>query len=254
MGFVVEAEFAPASLGRAVNDARSPIRLPGWMGRICALLLSILIQAGMIAMLLIMTGVVQPSKQQSGPRMILLDLVSPAQSEAGAVDRVADINNTPIAPPTDLQVADHTDLPHEWSLAKLPPLSPAKPTPQAAQSPASGEANTGSSTGAGVDPYAFASYRPELVVQMAPTRTLLPDAAALAALEQAIRAHLPASTTNLKLQMLVDQEGRIGQAELLSPVAAPARAIVLQAVRGAVLFSPDPARPQQVRTTLTLTI
>lgn len=185
---------------------------------------------------------------------MVLDLVSPAQSEAGAVSRTAATNSSSAATITELDVAAPSDAHAEWSMTKLPPLPPQSRAAPAAEAPAKGEAITGQASGVGVDPYAFASYQSGLFERLATGATVQPNPDALAALERSIRQRLIERGIAIKLQLLVAKDGRVASADITSPLAASSRAIIQNAVQGTVLFRADPARPDQVKTTLTLNV
>lgn len=215
--------------------------------------MSLALEALMIWMLII-TGVIPVSSANPKERILLMDLVSPAHSEAGAVSTKASTSSNPTAAPTELDVAAASDSRSEWSMTKLPPLPPTTAAAPAAEAARSGEANVGQAAGAGFDPYSFASYQPALVERLISGTALRANQDALASLQQALRQRLVERGIAMKLQLTVARDGRVVRAEVVSDLSPASRAVVQATMQGSPLFPADPARPNEVRTTLSLNV
>lgn len=211
MAFV--REELPERLALAPSPPARRLRIPPWSSKAGAIALSLALEA-LTLWTLLMMGVLPPPRVARESPMLVLDLTSPALSDAGSVATKAPVPNIATATATELDVAARSEIKPEWSMAKLPPRPAAPALPTAALAPGSGSADVGRAHGEGFDPYSFASYQPDLVKRAVLATAPQPDPDALARIEQAIRQRLGRRGIAVSLAVRVMADGRVGQAAI----------------------------------------
>jgi hypothetical protein len=229
-----------------------------WLRNGVALIISLLVDIGLIAALISLGKVELRHASEPGPSIATFDLASVSDQPQGA--SVATVATASVAPQSKLNATVSPLTPKEWSVTTLPPVptpTPAPPQPQAASAvPAQGVGTNGSGSGAGYDPYAFASYRRPDPTRMAGGATAtpqpLPDA--LARLTAALAVAEAGGSQAIGVRAYIDAAGRIIRAELLSSTAPNFAQQLARIAPGFQLCAPDPARPSGASLVVTLTV
>jgi len=225
-----------------------------WLRNGVALSVSLVVDAGLIAALISLGRVDLPDNHPVQQSITTFDIASlSAQAQGAASAPVAAITTAPPSPsPTTPPPPQHP----EWSMTTLPPaasVAPAAPAPEVAVTVAArGLAVDGADSGAGYDPYAFASYQKPDPARLNAGQTLqpLPDAVAR------LIAALGVSSTGRQIgvRAYVDPMGRVVRAELLSRAPAPLAERLANVTPGFQLCGADAARPSNASLVVTLTI
>ena len=185
-----------------------------------------------------LAGVIpSPTALLQKQRLLIVDLVSPSQSKAGSMKSHATPLNQPTEEASKVDAAAPTEFLSEWLVSKLPPLPSKSEAPAAADAAAAGVATVRDKSGGGIDPYAFASYQPNVVLRaMAAGRQ--PKADALARLEKLIRQRLIVREIAISLRLTVERDGRLTHTDVTGPIAAEAQTIVAEMLQGRLCFPP----------------
>ncbi len=251
MAFVVEEVSLAAPRLPETGMARRS--LPEWLSKCAAALLSLGIVSLLLAGLMLAGVMPSPTALLQKQGLLIVDLVSPSQSEAGSMKSHSAPLSQPTAEASRVDAAAPTESPTEWSVSKLPPLPSKSVAPAAAETPASGLATVGDKSGGGIDPYAFASYQPNLVRQ-AIGAGLEPKADALARIEKLIRQRLIERQIAINLRLTVARDGRVTHADVTGPIAVEEQAIVANIVTGTALFSAEATRQDGAQANITLNV
>jgi hypothetical protein len=222
-----------------------------WLRNGVALAVSLVIDAGLIMALVSLGRVELPSSHRVEQSITTFDIASVSAQAEGAA-------SAPVAPTTAApsSQSDSTPLPPqhvEWSMTTLPPAVLAPPAPAATvAAPAQGLSASGTGSGAGYDPYAFASYQKPDPARLGAAQALqpLPDAMAR------LIAALGASSTGRQIgvRAYVDPAGRVIRAELLASAPADLARRLASIAPGFQLCAADAARPSNASLVVTLTI
>ncbi len=190
MGFV-QTESWIEERPSAVPDAFALLLDQRWLRNGVALAFSLAIDAGLIVALISLGRIAPSNLQRPEASISTFDIPSVTAQQVGA--SVATVTKTAVTPSSKIETTPAPPPPIEWSVTTLPPAAPPRVEalqPQAtAPAPAQGFAASGSSSGAGYDPYAFASYhRPDPARMGMGSGALQPLPDAVARLVAALRA------------------------------------------------------------------
>jgi hypothetical protein len=241
----------------AVPDVVARLLDQRWLRNGVALSFSLVLDAGLILALISLGRIAPAALKQPDSSIATFDIASVTAQQEGAT--AATVAKTTATTASKMDLTPTPPPPNEWSMTTLPPASPPKteaPQPQAtAPAPAQGFATTGGGSGAGYDPYAFASYhKPD------PARMGTGSAGALQPLPDAVARLIAALRTSgagnrpIDVRAYVDPMGRVIRAELVT-VASPQLARRLAEVApGFLLCAADPARTPDASLVVTLEV
>jgi hypothetical protein len=259
VGFVKTESWVVETPPR-VPDALLRVLDHRWLRDSVALLFSFVVVAGLIVALISLGKVELPSRAAIEHSITTFDIASVSAQPQGA-SSAASASLPPVPTPTVAAVAP-PPLP-EWSVTTLPPAPvPAPDPPQlAAATPAltsgQGMSATGNGSGAGYDPYAFASYQkpdPTRLAGASATASLQPLPDALARLSAALLQRSAGSGQPVGVRAYVDPSGRVVRVELLSTTAPELAQSLARIAPGFLLCAPDPTRAPNANLIVTLTV
>ena len=252
MGFV-RAESWIEERPSAVPDAAFRLLDHRWLRNGVVLSLSLLLDAGLIIALVSLGRVELPGAHQVQQSITTFDLPSLSAQRQGVMS--APVAAITTAPPSQSPATPPAQHP-EWSVTTLPPAAPAVPASLApavaVAAPAQGLSTSGVDSGAGYDPYAFASYQKPDPARLNAGQALQPLPDAVARLVAALGA--PSAGRQIGVRAYVDPMGRVIRAELLSSAPAPFAQRLASIAPGFQLCSADAARPSDASLVVTLTI
>jgi len=209
-----------------------------------ALIVSLAVDAGMIAVLLAM-GDVTPQLNEPRAQSISTINLSSKVVQAISAGASAAPASTSTARATKVDATSSAPIPREWSVTTLPPvvvpkMSPLPPaSPSLAVSASLGAGSAGKATGAGYDPYAYASYR----APSAAVSSIVVSPEAIGRLETLLSEHIALSGAQIAARVDIDSQGRITRF-LAGPGVPPASAAKIAALAlGFALCPPDSKRP-----------
>lgn len=221
-----------------------------------AIVLSLLIEGGMIAALLFLGDARQPPASRVDHSIMMIDVASSIAQTQGATAARAPQAQSIAAPVMHIDASASAGLPQEWSVTTLPPAPEASPAPSMPHAPAvptHGFGSVGAGIGAGYDPYAFASYRPPQPPGATGAQPpLIPKAQDQ--LEQLLWQRLQAKGLRIDARLTVDASGHVTHVDLVSGAPAQMAAEISTTILGFALCAPDPARTSDTNVSLVLTV
>ncbi len=239
---------APALLSRVLDQR--------WLRNGVAFSVSLAFDAGLIAALISLGKVERAHTSETNQPITTFDLPSVTAQSQGAIaaPTISVVATSPPSPSTTLAPPQRP----EWSITTLPPAAaPVTPAPErAAPAPvASGMAAVGTGSGAGYDPYAFASYQKPDPARLAAagSRPLQPLGDAVGRLTATLRG-MNDGGQQITLRAYVDPAGRIIRAELLSSAPQDFATRLADRVQGFQLCEADPTRPSGANLVVTLAV
>jgi hypothetical protein len=224
-----------------------------WFRNSVALCISLLLDAGLIVALISLGRTEPPLASSNQQSIATFDIASVSAQSPGASAAAQALQ--PVTASSQTEANHAPTAPREWSVTAMPiaPPAPASDPTEVATSaaPVQGMSVTGSGSGAGYDPYAFASYRrPDPSRMGASSLQPLPDA--VARLIAALGA--TGGARQVAMRATVDPMGHVVQAELMSDAAPDVAARLARIAPGFPLCAADPRRPAATSLVVTLTV
>ena len=237
MAFVRTETWTAVENSHALTKLWKDLLEHSWLERTVACLLSLLI-SGLMLDVIFLIGIVAPPSHLMAkqPAITVIDVPSPTSQREGAA--LKPLSPQHVAPLTIQLALTHPAALKEWKIVSLPSEPVADlPTAEPATSatPATGLSDAGHGSGAGYDPYAFASYRaPSSGTGATPIVTSNTDPARM--LSAMLHERLGTLGLQVQVRVTVDTAGRIIQANIVSGASKVTSTAIIAALTGQQLY------------------